>query len=540
VSAGPGPFLVLFGRWVSGRRLVGRHPGVSTFWRRDDTALRRYWRHSGLRRLVEFRVLPSVLVVGVVAGVVADPGRAIAVLSGIGIVGAVVVMVAAGVGAWSYRYNRFERQPLYAKLAGELKGLPPTPTRGSFVMARRGDEVRLRVPKDLAPTPAKRRAVLSMVEEHTRRDYEARWELGARPPRVVFTVKPVPPKLVSWPMVLPALDTVAGSELVLGLDGRSAPVTYDLDAESPHLLLSIGTGGGKSTELAALICQLLRKKGPDAVDRVIVLDIKWQSLNCLDGVDRVEIYREIGDMARVLEDLKQVTIEDRKRGPVAGGRIVVVAEELNWLMQELQNEWLERRKSDDKKRAPAVEAIGTILVAGRALRINVVAAAQKAMVAAFGSSSGATGGSTARDQFGVVVLGRFSASTWKSFTGKEGSSRPITSDRPGDTIRLLQSGEWDQMQMILIGDEEAHADAVASSGPATVPLPTLREPTFSLREASNDEGAAIVDVSYAVLRKRKSLSAVEWRGDGGRPERFTAEQLHRYLQLPAPGQDVIV
>lgn len=532
------PIGTLVGRWLSGRRLVGKHPSASTFLRRDDQAARRYYRHSGLRRLA-YRVLFVSMVAGLGFSYHADPHRTVGVVLVVLLVFVVGGLGALGYGAYTFRHSRFEVAPLYAKLAHELKGLPPSASRRQFRVPRSWDSLSLQLPKDCNPTNLQRRRVLNVVEEHTGRDYDTDWRLAARPPRVTFKARPHPPKVVPWAQILPMLSDLGPSQILLGLDGYSRPRTYDMDYEAPHLLLSMGTGAGKSTALMSLICQLLRKTGEGLVDRIVVLDVKHESVNCLDGVERVEIYRRADEIAQALSTV-QSELDARMGGSGRRGRVVLIVEESNLFTEKLQSWWADTRKDSDPKRCPALSTVSEVLLAGRAFRMNVTTVAQHASVAATGGGGGATGGTASRSQYGVVVLCRFDPKIWKSFTGRPEASAPKLKRTPGTAI-LLEGGSTDEAQLVLIDPAQARADALAHSGAATAELPAVKEPTFSLREVSDDYGLDLLEpsVSYSALRRRKATDAQrgeEWLGDGGKPERFTLQQLTDYNREWSSGE----
>ncbi|MEU0523074.1 helicase HerA domain-containing protein [Streptomyces niveus] len=92
---------------------------------------------------------------------------------------------------------------------------------------------------------------------------------------------------------------------LIGLGGGGKKVSVDLDADSPHVLISASTGGGKSTILRTICCQFIRNGA-----QASVLDFKRISHTWARGVPGVTYCRDIADILQALLDLVQ---EGRRR-----------------------------------------------------------------------------------------------------------------------------------------------------------------------------------------------------------------------------------
>ncbi|MFE5307709.1 FtsK/SpoIIIE domain-containing protein [Isoptericola sp. NPDC056605] len=68
----------------------------------------------------------------------------------------------------------------------------------------------------------------------------------------------------------PAWDTAAGWAVPLGRDARGRPVTFDLVADGPHLLVAGTTGAGKSELLQSLVLGLAARRSPRDVALALV------------------------------------------------------------------------------------------------------------------------------------------------------------------------------------------------------------------------------------------------------------------------------
>lgn len=213
---------------------------------------------------------------------------------------------------------------------------------------------------------------------------------------------------------------------VIGTDMNGNPVHTDLNNDSPHVLLSMGTGGGKSVTLKSLLAQFLRHG-----TEVVILDYKRQSHRWARRIpENVTYCRDIEEIHDTLEALAEegmdrfkaadtLSDEEYDRGEWMGNRIVIAVEEMNSLIAELEDYWTEVRTKNAgnrfwqiPRRSPAVKALHKMLAMGRAANINILAVAQRASVSAMGSSHGSRGGD-ARENFATRVLSRYTHSTWK-------------------------------------------------------------------------------------------------------------------------------
>ncbi|GAA2621967.1 hypothetical protein [Streptomyces tubercidicus] len=82
-------------------------------------------------------------------------------------------------------------------------------------------------------------------------------------------------------------------------------MAVDLDADSPHVLISAGNGGGKSTILRTICCQFIHHRA-----LVYVLDFKRISHTWARGVPGVTYCRDIAEIHDALIHLAQ---EGRRR-----------------------------------------------------------------------------------------------------------------------------------------------------------------------------------------------------------------------------------
>ncbi|MFC7796204.1 helicase HerA domain-containing protein [Streptomyces cinereoruber] len=164
------------------------------------------------------------------------------------------------------------------------------------------------------------------------------------------------------PGVREALAKMPESAPLIGFGAGGTKVSVDLDADSPHVLISAGTGGGKSTILRALCCQFIHNGA-----HAYVLDFKRISHTWARGVPGVTYCRDIAEIHGALIRLAQ---EGRDRIRLAeqladdvlarepwriGPRLVILLEEINATVAQLKRYWARIRESGGPKESPAVE-----------------------------------------------------------------------------------------------------------------------------------------------------------------------------------------
>ncbi len=238
--------------------------------------------------------------------------------------------------------------------------------------------------------------------------------LAGPKPTLTLTVARPPPAVVTLAQLMPFIKAAKLDEVLLGLGIQSALVGIDLDGDSPHIGISMGSGGGKSVTSRLILSQMLFKGCVG-----LVLDApKRISHAWARGLPNVAYCREIGEVHDALLWLEgecdrrnrvadaAVDIEGRVNACV-GPRIIVIAEELNTLMKRLRAYWLRERVSGDPVRSPALDALDAVLSMGRQVLLNVVMIAQRL------SDKAAGGGGDARENLAALIFARFRPSTWK-------------------------------------------------------------------------------------------------------------------------------
>lgn len=246
--------------------------------------------------------------------------------------------------------------------------------------------------------------------------------------------------------------------LYLGVDGEGSPITADLGADSPHVLISAASGAGKSVTARSIATQA-RIKGYS----VVILDVKRHShrwARNLPGVHYASSIPEIGNalvsVAAELHRRNEVCEEwpgSIETAPV-GPRILVIFEEINATMDALAD--LDKQLARDQVTTAA--AFGDIMFLGRAARINVLAIMQsvdrKIMRTAI------------LENFGVRILIAHSWEAWASLVPRA-SSRGGQAPTPTASGRgyVVIKGKPRETQLLFM-DEELCAELCRSMAPA--------------------------------------------------------------------------
>ena len=422
-------------RWLSGHPLDGKHR-TNASWLHRATAVHHptpvvRWHH--LPRLARAAIRTGATLAVLAAGYGYFVARALTVA-------AVITATAAGAAwgarrAWltvtGWRHHRSYVRPLHWALAA-LPGIDAgaLPRDWLQVNQERTCAV-IDLPRDFAGKPAVMKQIEATVTAKLAIEApEPKWELEGARPKLIIRSKPAPPRKVTWDDVAAAVESATESQPVIGMGRGGRILALDLH-ESPHILLSVPTGGGKSTLLRILIPGML------AAGRTVaaILDFKWISHPWVKGgLPNVLICQDIADIHVFLEWLHDeitrrnrvawsaMDIEGRIHGDV-GPRIVVNVEELNSTMTELRRYWRRIRASGDPDMSPAVDGLNMALLMGRQVKVHVIVAGQQV-------TAQSIGGGVSRENLGTRILGRYSPAHWRMLA-EEVPVMPPSSRRAG-------------------------------------------------------------------------------------------------------------
>jgi hypothetical protein len=462
-------------RFAAGLPLDGR-PRTDAGWFRKGrrvlhpTGHASKWAHLPHAHRAGIRWAILAAVVGTLAGVALD--RA-ATLAGLAVLGAVVAAV-CGWLAWrkARRLAHVRRyvRPLHMALAPVL-GVPLAARPESWLTVPRdfaqieGARVRLALPEGfLATAEAKRLILTALKDKLALEDGSVEWATVGRAPAAIFTMSSPPPSKVTFAQITPELEAAPASAPVIGIGRGRGSVGADFDADSPHVLVSAGSGGGKSTIVRLLLCQGLNKGGIG-----VVCDIKRISHQWARSLPNVIYCRDISEIHNMLLQVKaevdrrnvlvdELADDDGNVAPEVlaqiGPRIELVMEEMNATANRLAAHWRKTKAKEDPAVSPAVEALGDILFMGRAVMVNVIAVAQM-------MTARTLGGPEARENFATRILARYTANAWKMLV-PEVWPMPRASRHAG-RVQVVIAGTARETQVAYVTPAEARQWATAGT-----------------------------------------------------------------------------
>lgn len=272
--------------------------------------------------------------------------------------------------------------------------------------------------------------------------------MGQHPHALIRHLPPVPGK-VTVDDVRDVLARAKETAPLLGLTRDHKPVSVDLDAESPHIMLSMGTGGGKSKVAQGVAAQVLHNGG-----RVVVLDVKRKSQSWLKDHPHVRYARDaetINDELVALGDevIRRQRISDDDDNAYVGPRIMLIVEERNAMVEMVKAWWAESKPKGASGQAPGLTALNNVAFMGREPMIHQFSIAQ------YGDAK-TMGGGAGRENMGCRVLGRASRNAWRMLapevvrvprkTSKRGRFHVVLDETPVETQGVLwstqEAREW--------------------------------------------------------------------------------------------------
>lgn len=279
------------------------------------------------------------------------------------------------------------------------------------------------------------------------------------------------------------VEKTKASAPLIGLTVGGEAVAFNLDSETPHLLWSAGTGGGKSSLIRAVTAQLMHHGA-----HVVVIDLKRHSQPWLRGLPGVTYVRDAEDIHDTFIWLAE---EGNRRNkawdnvPLGGQgpkfpRLVVVCEELNATFSKLRRYWSSIRPTGAPQLSPAVEGFQDLLFMGRAVQINVLAVTQMA-------TAKDLGGPEARENFALRILARYTPNAWKMLV-------PEITYRPASTVpgrvMVCRAGTAYETQAVFFTDHEARDWATSGHEAADVHIELSQGERTSVRQGKHPENVS--------------------------------------------------
>lgn len=454
-------------RFVSGHHMDGMHRTDAGWVRRGTRPVQNggkvsRWSLLSRAERAAWRIGTTAVLGGIGYGEAVAPKTTDESLTAAGAAAAVAGGVAAVRGAMNWRHRREWVRPLHLALEGPL-GLPDGVWPASYLRIPRDYPNRVDVGRiDLPPAYVGVGGGQSQIAEIVKTklglsDVSVTFKLAGREPHIILKQQPRPPAKVMFAdaEIRELAETAKESAPLIGLGPQRRAVSVDLDAESPHVLVSASTGGGKSVITRGMTAKVLNKGG-----QATILDFKRHSHKWARGLPNVHYCRDIGEIHDALVELgeeghRRNVVVDEWEGegdaPV-GPRRVVLVEEANATISKLKRYWAAIRGKNDPKESPAIDALREILFMGRAVRMHVLLVAQSATAAALG-------GPEVRECFATRILARYTRNAWMMLVPEV---QPVPrSTRHVGRAQVVLGGIATETQVIFLTDEEARAWATS-------------------------------------------------------------------------------
>src|SRR5579875_597933 len=502
---------VLVWRWLTGEAHHGK-PQTNRGWRRPATraltptghARHWYWLPRSQHALYRSGLTAVTVLLG--AGLLSQRSRTLAYLT-------ITGCAAAAYGAWravtAARLRHHRRnyvKPLHARLTHLVPvPLPARPESWLEVPPDRSYAA-LTMPRGMPlPSPAEQTAIEAAAAATLgMRNARPTWR-KAGPQMQLRLVAPVPPPRwvgldhLEWdgraaPGVPPdvirqAILTAEVHEFVLGVGEDGHVVKISRTHDSPHIIVSVDSGGGKSVLVRCLLPQMLLRGGIAAV-----LDSKLVSHPSLRGLPNVAYCDDIpkihdflvwldGELNRRARFVRDHTDVYGRLTGSPGPPLLVVLEEQNLTMNRLRSYWDELRAADktlppDQRQnlpavSPAIRGFENASYAGRELQIILAFVAQRFTAEAAG---GGAKGAAVRLNAGTRLLGGYDAATWDMLVGRH-VPMPPPSRHPG-RMQLYVKGRNDPVEVQVAFFTHQQARQLAETGDQRVPAPLRRFTVF--------------------------------------------------------------
>lgn len=451
-----------FGHHLHGRRKTNARWTVRGTELRDGYEHAGWWAHLSLRRRAGIRLAALVLLVANSYAMVTNFDQAVVTMR-------VEFWLAFALCIWwtVHRYRKYALREVATSVGlvvadwlGYSRHVDPLELVKLPLGFRTNPDKPMQIsfPRGHVETDRRLKQLASHVAGHAgikTHDYEVLIGEGEAP-KMLVRAKLVPPDEVLFSdedvatLIRACRDD---SVLYLGKGLHGVPVWIDWNLDSPHLALSFGSGAGKSTLVRSLAAQTVYKGG-----RAVIFDggkdgeshEDWTRDQHLQLIPGVEFYPSI---AEEHDALIAWEAERQRRAQAVLARTgedfqrtLLVLEERNLTAPKLQAYWTSIREQGEPVKSPAIQAIANLVAAGRSVKMNCVAVAQR-----FDAAS--IGGGSVRASFQLRMLSRFDEQGRKMLI-PEVTPKPKSSNHPGRSLLVL-SGEPTELQALYMTAEEA-------------------------------------------------------------------------------------
>lgn len=480
-------------RFFSGQLVIGPPRTDATFWRAGSRPIKNVpgktgeWSYRpGWSRLA-IRLGVILLAAGVAYWVNPDVTRAILITL------SAFALVVGSWGTWywirTYSHRKRYLRPLHEALRGALGQTATRPEEWlhipvDFKRNPGQQEMRIDLPPGYAGDDGLNNHVRTVVRGKLDLDPDTNFHFhvaGDRPFVLIREPARVP-RHVSYQDILPLLQAAKETAPIIGLTAGRKPVDVDLESDSPHVLVSAGSGGGKSVLMRAILAQALSKGG-----YAVIFDIKRVSHMWANNLPNVRYVRSVEAIHEQLIALKDeidrrtllveqhADIDGNTDHVDVGPRLWVAFEEMNATINRLNAYWRLIKQPGQPNLSPAVDALLDVLFMGRQIKVHVVGVAQSGTARTMGGPEG-------RENFATRCLARYTVQAWRMLV-PEVWPMPKKPKQPG-RWQIVKNGEATETQAAYLTPKEARE--LAQLGLPKEERREFESPRVPVSQASHD------------------------------------------------------
>lgn len=361
-------------------------------------------------------------------------------------------------------------KPLAHAMALEI-GTPPETAHRSITIrpdystAKGLEDVGTIVLPDWYPAnPGQREQIEHLVKSRLGMDLSFTWHTSKRPMTLQIARAPIPPTLVPFADMLPAIRALPTDKVLLGVTGRGDKKLWDMSSEDPHCLVSANTRRGKTRLLLLIACQVLfqgaekvtaidpKRVGIDeALAGIPGVDVHSDPRNVPDMWDAVKRFREFMD-ARIDAYTEDRTMEFK--------RALLIIDEVSQFAAMSKVYWDSIRQKTDKAVPPVWNDVAAILWQGAQFGCSMLVFGQRIEHSTLGGLI---------DSFGTRLLAGFQKRTYERLVGIP----PVpASQRPRGRFLYFDGEQPQWIQTVLGSDQELRSLALEGK---PIAKPTLAE-----------------------------------------------------------------
>lgn len=456
--------------------------------------------------------------------------------------------VAAVAGAYGYKAWKRLHQDVSepARTALQLQLAKVLDMSHADATASKNGDVTVVLPNDFILNDNTAKALCDVVERTMGEELDVSWPNLLKSRTAKWSRIPEPPEHVRYDAIKEKILALPAGSLYLGADARNRDIIVNLDTETPHIGLSMGTGRGKSVALRLLLAQLAAQ-GAD-IDILDVGMISLHEFRSLPGVkvefdvskcwDIVTLYEQ-----EMMERLRQLVEKDEDEWPAiisTWRRRVLVVEELNSFHVQSQAYWDQIRTSKDRATPPVLGQLTNISVMARKVLMHLAVSSQRFEAKLISAA--------ARGQMGLRIMANPSAADWRML-GEGPKPKAGYSRKPGRVVAVV-GNEAVALQVGFLERKEAkqhvttHRSALADVAPSYLATTQGKDESLSYDTA---EFVTLSDFSdkygesLAALRRDVQRNGLVSYGAGEHGAKlYRPEDLHQLRATPSYDPSEIV